>query len=243
MAFAHGSLARVYVNGFDVSAYLQTASVAKSADTAETTTFQSAAKTYIAGLTDATFSLDGLFDRTAGASDVVLNAALGTDSQIITVLPAGDTIPATGYGGSGYGAAYDVQAGIGDAVKVSASVQSAVGAEAVTSQHALASRTTSGTATVVDVGATHVDGTGYVAYLHCTAMPAGTVIVKLQDSADNSTYADISGATFTNLTTASANTAQRLATAGTVRRYTRAVWTATSGTATFWCGLGRFAEL
>jgi hypothetical protein len=53
--------------------------------------------------------------------------------------------------------------------------------------------------------------------------------VKLQDSADNASWADITGAAFTAVTTGPQ--AQRIETArgGTVRRYVRAVTVTTGG--------------
>ena len=58
--------------------------------------------------------------------------------------------------------------------------------------------------------------------------------IKVQHSADNVTYADL--LTFTDLTAAGG---QRGAATGTVNRYTRLVYTATAGTATFVVGFGR----
>lgn len=91
-----------------------------------------------------------------------------------------------------------------------------------------------------DTGATNgasVDGLaatsfGAQAYLHVFGVTGTSVTVKLQDSADNTTFADISGAAFLAATTAGA---QRLAlTAGsTVRRYVRAVTTGTFTNAQF----------
>ena len=53
--------------------------------------------------------------------------------------------------------------------------------------------------------------------------------VTIQDSADNVTFADVTGLTFTQITTAP--TSERLATASgaTVRRYLRAVTSTTGG--------------
>lgn len=67
---------------------------------------------------------------------------------------------------------------------------------------------------------------GATAYLHVFSIASGTATVKIQDSADDSTYADVTGLTFT---AASAATYERLATAGTatIRRYRRLVITGT----------------
>lgn len=73
---------------------------------------------------------------------------------------------------------------------------------------------------------------GLAAYLHVTAFSGTSVTVKLQDSADNSSWSDISGAAFTAVTAVGA---QRISTAtnATVRRYVRATTTGTFTSATF----------
>jgi len=62
--------------------------------------------------------------------------------------------------------------------------------------------------------------TGGAAYLHVFSVTAGTVTVAVQDSADNSSFSNVTGLSFT---AASAGTAQRVETAGTasIGRYTR----------------------
>ncbi len=74
---------------------------------------------------------------------------------------------------------------------------------------------------------------GLQAYVHLVGTFTGTsVTVKLQDSADNSSFADITGAGFIAFTAVGA---QRLQTgrAATVRRYVRAVTTGTFSNASF----------
>lgn len=69
---------------------------------------------------------------------------------------------------------------------------------------------------------------GAQAYLQVTAFTGTDVTVKVQDSADNSSFADVTGLTFAQTTSAPGT--QRLATANTatLRRYVRAI-TVTSG--------------
>ncbi len=74
---------------------------------------------------------------------------------------------------------------------------------------------------------------GWQAYLHVFAFSGTSVTVKIQDSADNSTFADLSGAAFT---AATGVTYQRITSPGatdTVRRYVRAVSSGTFTSATF----------
>jgi hypothetical protein len=73
---------------------------------------------------------------------------------------------------------------------------------------------------------------GWQAYLHVTALTGTNVIVTLQDSADNVSFANLTGGAFTSATAVGA---QRLAggTTATVRRYVRAVSSGTFSSATF----------
>ena len=81
---------------------------------------------------------------------------------------------------------------------------------------------------------TGVDGTassafGAQAYLQLTAFTGTDVTVKIQDSADNVSFADVTGLAFTAVTAAHAT--QRIATsnAATIRRYLRVVTTTSGG--------------
>lgn len=80
---------------------------------------------------------------------------------------------------------------------------------------------------------------GAQAYLQVTGFTGTSVTVAVQDSADNSSWAAVTGLTFTAVTAAPAW--QRLATAGsaTLRRYVRAVTTGTFTSATFAVMLNR----
>ncbi|KUN03144.1 hypothetical protein AQI95_24615 [Streptomyces yokosukanensis] len=70
---------------------------------------------------------------------------------------------------------------------------------------------------------------GAQAYLQVTAMTGTDATVKIQDSADNVSFADVAGLSFTQVTAAPAS--QRIATASgaTIRRYLRAVTVTTGG--------------
>jgi hypothetical protein len=71
---------------------------------------------------------------------------------------------------------------------------------------------------------------GFQAYLQLTAFTGTDVTVKLQDSADNSSFADLASGAFTQITTGTPQT-QRIAVGGvaTVRRYVRAATVTTGG--------------
>lgn len=82
--------------------------------------------------------------------------------------------------------------------------------------------------TAIDTGAAL--SFGAQAYLHVMAFTGTDATVKLQDSADNVTFADIAGMAFTQITTTTPG-AQRIATANTatIREYVRAVTVTTGG--------------
>lgn len=90
----------------------------------------------------------------------------------------------------------------------------------------------SATATGTGLDGTASTSFGAQFYLHLSAFTGTSVIVKMQDSADNATFADITGAAFTSAT---AIGGQRIALANTatVRRYVRVATTGTFTVATF----------
>lgn len=73
---------------------------------------------------------------------------------------------------------------------------------------------------------------GGQAYLNLTAFTGTSVVVKIQDSADNATFADVTGFTFTTATGATSERLQLGATA-TLRRYLRVITTGTFSSASF----------
>lgn len=72
---------------------------------------------------------------------------------------------------------------------------------------------------------------GFQAYLHVAAFAGTDVTIKLQDSADNVTFADITSGAFPQITSLPTPIGQRLAVGGTatVRQYVRAVTVTTGG--------------
>jgi hypothetical protein len=82
----------------------------------------------------------------------------------------------------------------------------------------------------VDLGALPISyDFGWSAYLHVFAFTGTSVTVKIQDSADGSSWLDLSGASFTAATAIGGQRIQSSSATATVRRYVRAV---TSGTFT-----------
>jgi len=241
LAFKHGSNARVYVNGYDLSAYLKNFSISGEAETHDVTTFTATAKSYIAGLKDATLSADGVYDGDTSGIDEILQAALGQDTSIWTYFPQGEVaVEDAGYGFDAIATSYEVETPVDDVAAVSAEAQSKVGLERVLSYHPLGQETESGNSTSIDNGSSTANGG--VGYLQVTGLEgaAPTLDISIQHSDDDGATDPWSAVcTFTQVT--AANSSERKMITGTVKRYTRAVWTfgGTITSATFSVAFGR----
>lgn len=229
MAFIHGKSAQILHGAYNLSSFLNDASASADVEVAETTAFGSSAKTYIVGLKDGTVSASGMFDGAASATDEVLSASIGSD----TLAPV--TI---GYDGTTLGnrvtilkaktTSYEVSTPVGDVVAVSYSAQADGGLDQGVSLAALTSVSATTTGSSHDNSASSANGG--VAQLHVTANSRDAdATIKVQHSADNSTFADL--ATFTVVAT-TVTTSERVIVASgtTVNRYLRAVNTLASGT-------------
>ena len=229
MAFIHGKSAQVLHNEFDLSSYFNDASISRSAETAETTSFGATAKSYIVGLTDGTISLSGMFDGAANAIDAEMTDVFGSnDGSVISISPSGSTTIGTRIlSATGKLTSYEVSSPVGDVVAANAEFQADAGIGNAVSLHALGADTTSANNTSVDNAASSSNG-GF-GTLHVTANTMnGNSVFKVQHSSDNSTWADL--VTFSTVAT-TVKTAERKSVANgtTVNRYIRSTLTA-SGT-------------
>jgi hypothetical protein len=228
--FLHGKSAKIYWNGYDLTAFLNSIGLNTTGDVAETSTFGLTSKTFVSGLVNATLTIDGLYSDASGEGVDLLNQALAASSNhTILIFPQGDTIGLDGWGMVGVGTGMTVPVNLTSAVMVQGAFQSSVAAELLVSHHALGAET--GTA-----GSTSVDGaaattTGGVGYLEVTAFVGSNITVKVQDSADNSSFADI--LSFTAVTAANSKERKTLAAGATVRRYTRDIRSGTFTSCTY----------
>jgi len=214
MAFIHGKSASVLFQATDLSAFLNSWDTTLTADTAEVTTFGNGSKAYIAGGKDATVSLSGFFDGATSAVDEVLAAAIG-GTKVLTLAEAGvATIGNRALVGQAINTSYQVSTPVGDAVTISAEAQVTGGMSSGVVLADLSARTATGNTTSVDNAASSTNG--LMANVHLTAFTGTNVTVKVQHSADNSTWVDL--ITFTQLTAAGA---ENKTVTGTVNRYLR----------------------
>jgi hypothetical protein len=222
--FTHGKNTRILANGYDVSGWLKTWNAKATADTADTSTIGSSAKSFIPGLKDGVFSVDGFADGTATGINAILVAMLGT-STVWTAVSQADAVGVSGFAATTIENDFEVNADVGSAVSIKGTGQTTGGMDAVLVLHNLQSEAAGGSATSIDNLA--ASSNGMHSYLHVTAVGT-TLTVKVQDSADNVTFADL----ITHTAVTVANEAEEVSVSGTVRRYTKSLWTLT-GAATF----------
>lgn len=248
MAKRHGSTARIYAGGYDLSGSATDLEVNPTVEVADSTTFstggaQTTAKSYLVGIADGKATVKGFFDDTPGAIYPMIAALRGAAAVPASFYPAGDG----SQGNPGYGA----EAELLDSVKLASPVkgvttldcswQATGGFEdlvALLSRTVVAGSGSGVTGTVVDNGASSALGAS--AYFNILALDVACTVsaFKVQHSADNSTWADL-------LTTGLAGTAvgaDRQATSGstTINRYIRVSYTVTNAkNATLQVGFSR----
>lgn len=232
MAFVHGKSIFVMLNGRNITGFLNKIDSPYNADTAETSTFGTEDKTYLAGMKDATLSAEGLYDGDAGAVDEQLDAILQGANIVNNMIwfPAGNVLGGVGYGLSMIQTAYSVMGTKDDAVKISMAGHSNVGRERLKLIKKYEAVTNDGTTTANDNGAASSNGGS--AYLELYATNTD-VTVTIEHSTDNFATDTTTLATFT---LATAVTHERVVFTGTVKRYTRVKYAYTGGT-----GIATFA--
>ncbi len=218
MAFIHGKNTVVFVNGSNLSPYFNDSSVSQDVETAETTTFGDSAKTYITGLRDGTMSADGMFDGSLLAIDAVLSGIIGsTAADVVTMAPEGVTAGSPCYSASARETSYEVSSPVADVVSASMEVQATAGVDRGLILAGNTAVTAASNSASIDNSASTADGV--VGYVHVTANTRdGSTSLSVQDSADDSTFADLVSFTGVSATTIGG---ERVAVAGTVERYVR----------------------
>lgn len=250
MATMHGSAAKLYVAGVDLTSFMREGSAAFSVDTADVTTWGSTAKQYIPGRVDATFSGGGIYDADmvgGGKSDDVLSPILGAAAPLVH-LPQGDTLGAPCFIVDSVGTSYEVTSPGDDVSSFSFEAQSNSG-----NARGVVLRPIAGALTINAAGnGTSVDDQSYLTVPAATTFGgwgilqclnkgggAGTLTVTVQSSTNGSTgWADIG--TFTAISALRTSQVIWVAPGVTINRYLRAAWTMTgTGTWDIFVGFAR----
>lgn len=239
----HGSQVRAYLYKNDISGDSSNIVINPAADVHESTTFASnGAHESDPGLLGWDAEIDLFYDPSVGGIDALLTALVGSTGALLSVYDG----LADGIGDHGVLLSNGILAklaepiSITDLIKLKASLKPAGGTNSGRVGldgrllHVLAARSVTANGTSFDNGASSAFGGR--ANLHITAATGTGGVITIEDSADNASFATI--ATFT---TAAAATAQTLEIAGTIRRYTRAVWTINGASSlTFVVGIARY---
>lgn len=235
MASSHGSKATVFANGYELSTYLSSLTAAGNRDSSEASTFGVSSKQYVPGLKDSTFTAEGFYDGSVGAVDEILSASLiTTPTGVITYCPYGDNVTNDiCYNMVSIQSTYEITTDVGDVAQISAEFaagQSTRGYQRGWVAHIMQAEVAGGNTTSQDFGSVSSTN-GYGLVVHVSA--AATLSIQLQDSADNTTFAAVGSP----IAVASGRAAVRQEMVGTLRRYTRVLWT---GTGTFLASVERY---
>jgi hypothetical protein len=128
MAFSHGSSANVKIKNragtlTDVTAYVDKGEMQRMCDKAETTVLGLSAKTFIPGLKDTTFTMQGKFDPTMDdILDAALTVAVGT-TKTLNYSPAGTATGNPTYAFEVFCTAYPIPFDVNGALTFSATFQ------------------------------------------------------------------------------------------------------------------------
>jgi hypothetical protein len=228
--FRHGKNVNVFLDEYDFSTYFNSVSASTSIDTAETSAFGTSAKSYVVGHRDGTVSLSGMFESTTSVgTDQFFANALGSATKIkVIVAPEGHSNGAGAILLQADDTSYEVSSAIADIVQASAEFQSTDAVEHGKILSSGSTVTATGNGTGVDNTTSSLNGgAGFLSVPVNTRN--GTIAVKIQHSADNSTFADL--VTFTTVTSTQ-KTSQRVEVASgtTVNRYLRVNYTVAGST-------------
>lgn len=249
--FVHGKNSKVYLDEFDMSAYLNSTDINHTQDTAETTAYGATSRAYIPSQASGTLSFGGLYDAVtgAGSSDKEFEAILGsTTTPLLTVAIDGGAIGNRAVIARANETSYTLSSPVADINSVTAdfecsadptnNVDFGVASGVQLTTGASIAHGSLGALASVDNGASSTNGGAAVLHVPTNTVNGNTTI-KVQHSANDSVWADLISFTAVSST---AITSQISAVTGTVNRYLRvtASTAGSSGAITFMVSFARF---
>lgn len=226
MSKTTGLSERLFVGAFDLSGDIGAiGSIKRSQNLQDVTVLIDTAVERLGLLYDGDLSYSGFFDTVAGQEHPVLSALHGNVNALYTWATGTTVGKPTGSLQALQGDYGVVRGADGSLVVNPTAVPNATGVEwgnlLTTGAQTFASAGSGASIDDVDpvYGVTST-ALGAAGYLHVISVGSGSAVVAIQDSADNSSFANVTGLAFTG---ASGATSQRLATTSTatVRRYLR----------------------
>jgi hypothetical protein len=231
----------IYVGGYDLSGDVGAVqTVSGGPDALEVTAINESAPERIGGIKSGEISFNSWFNTSAGQEHPALSSLPTTDRIVLYV----DT-PAIGGAAAGLNGKqinYDSDRAADGSLALSVQVLSN-GETLEWCEMLTAGKRTDSTATTgasIDFGSVS-SLFGASGYLEVFSVTGTSVTVTIEDSADNGTFAAVTGLAFTAVTPGGAPSGQRLETlpTATIRRYVRATTTGTFSNAVFAVGFIR----
>lgn len=223
MASRSGRSTQVFFGGRDLSGFLNSGELDVDVATMDTTTFGNSWKTSIADILDASFSTSGFYDP--DLTD--LQAALDVDGGVLTWCPGGGAIGDRARMLLVTGTSYGQSSQVGEVVAFAWDAVSEAALAIGDVLHALTEDTNTTTGPTKDESAS--SSTGWTAHLHVTAVDAGAWVIKLEDSANGSSWSDVTAGAFASKSAAGAERLRSASGTTTLRRYVRCTATRTGG--------------
>ena len=247
--FIHGKNTAVYIDEFDLSSYFNDVSVTLDNDTAETTAFGDTNKSFILGTRGGTLSMSGMWAADTDGSDEELQALLGNaTTPILTIRQGAAAIGSRAIIAQANETNYAISNPVADVSTISADFEctpnqvsnltfALAGGVQLTAGASIAHGSL-GDLSSVDNAASSANGGAGTLHVPTNTVNGNTTI-KIQHSANNSSWADLISFTVVG---SSAKTSEIKAVSGTVNRYLRASASTagSSGSITFMIAFARF---
>ena len=247
--FIHGKNTAVYIDEFDLTSYFTDSSVTINNDVAETTAYGDTNKTYLLGIRSGTLSLSGMWSADTDGSDEELQALLGNaTTPILTIREGAAAIGSRAIIAQANETSYAITNPVADIATISADFEctpnqvsnltfALAGGVQLTAGASIAHGSLGNLSSVDNAASSANGGAGT---LHVpTNTVGGNTTIKIQHSANDSTWADLISFTMVG---SSAKTSEIKAVSGTVNRYLRATASTagSSGSITFMVAFARF---
>lgn len=247
--FIHGKNTAVYIDEFDLTSYFTDSSVTINNDVAETTAYGDTNKSYLLGIRSGTLSLSGMWSADTDGSDEELQALLGNaTTPILTIREGAAAIGSRAIIAQANETNYAITNPVADIATISADFEctpnqvsnltfALAGGVQLTAGASIAHGSLGNLSSVDNAASSANGGAGT---LHVpTNTVGGNTTIKIQHSANDSTWADLISFTVVG---SSAKTSEIKAVSGTVNRYLRATASTagSSGSITFMVAFARF---
>lgn len=228
MATVHSRKTRAHVGQVAMACHVRQLGIDHAVDMTDVTTFCDNSLNYVEGVEGGSFSFGGFVDSTPADLFTPLEnlRQAGVDS-VVSVAPNGYAVGQQVWLAEAKLSELGHSSTVGDAATFQLGMMTEARPDLGVALHnVLTAETAGGNAAAQDNAASSSNGGAGV--VHCSAFSGTNITVKIQHSADNSTWADLM--TFTQLTAVGA---EHKTVTGTVNRYLRASWSGTFTSATF----------